>query len=72
MSSIDVALLYDALHDMENKQAVVKELHRVLKPQGSLSYKDHTLGGEQLISLMRSNGFSIQNETAMQTMFKKS
>lgn len=70
-SSIDVVLLFDALHDMEDNGAVLRELHRVLKPQGKLSYKDHTFGGEPLLLLMRSNGFSIQNETAMQTTFKK-
>ena len=46
-------LLYDALHDMEDKQAVLREIHRVLKSQGTLSYKDHTLKGEALLSLMR-------------------
>jgi ubiquinone/menaquinone biosynthesis C-methylase UbiE len=70
--SIDVVLLYDALHDVEDKEVVLKELHRVLKPQGTLSYRDHTLKGEPLLSLIRSNGFTLQNETATQFNFRKS
>ena len=34
--SVDIVLLYDGLHDVENKPAVLKEMHRVLKPQGTL------------------------------------
>ena len=35
--SLDVVLLYDVFHDLEDKQAVLKELHRVLKKDGMLS-----------------------------------
>ena len=70
--SIDVALLYDALHDVENKESVLREIHRVLKPQGSLSYKDHTLHGEALLSLMISCGFSLSTGTPTQLSFRKS
>ena len=68
--SIDTVLLYDALHDVEDKKAVLKELHRVLKLKGTLY--DHTLNGEPLFSLLRSNGFSLQNETSAQFIFAKS
>ena len=33
--SIDVMLLYDTLHDVADQQAVLTELHRVLKPGGN-------------------------------------
>lgn len=55
--SVDVVLLYDTLHDVDNQPAVLRELQRVLKPAGRISYKDHTLQGETLLDLMRSNGF---------------
>jgi ubiquinone/menaquinone biosynthesis C-methylase UbiE len=35
--SIDVVLLYDAIHAIEDKHAVLAELDRVLKPGGVLS-----------------------------------
>jgi ubiquinone/menaquinone biosynthesis C-methylase UbiE len=69
--SIDIVLLYNALHDVADKEAVLKELHRVLKPQGMLCCKDHTLKGAPLFSLLRSNVFSLQNETTTQFVFKK-
>ena len=36
--SIDVVLLYYTLHLVEEKEAVLRELHRVLKPGGRLSF----------------------------------
>jgi ubiquinone/menaquinone biosynthesis C-methylase UbiE len=38
--SVDVVLLYDTLHLVQDKQALLAELHRVLKPDGLLS-ADH-------------------------------
>lgn len=53
--SIDVALLYDMLHDLENKDGVIAELHRVLKPNGILSVSDHHIKNEDLISRVTAN-----------------
>lgn len=39
--SIDVVLLYDTFHDLENQHAVLQEIHRVLRPNGTLSFSDH-------------------------------
>jgi ubiquinone/menaquinone biosynthesis C-methylase UbiE len=69
---VDVVLLYDALHDVEDREAVLKELHRVLGHQGTLCYKDHTLNGEPLFSLLRANGFSLRSEKRMPLIFRKS
>jgi ubiquinone/menaquinone biosynthesis C-methylase UbiE len=41
--SLDVVLLYDVFHGLEDKQAVLSELHRVLKQEGLLSFSDHHL-----------------------------
>jgi ubiquinone/menaquinone biosynthesis C-methylase UbiE len=35
--SIDIALAYDMIHMVKDKQSLMKELHRVLKPNGILS-----------------------------------
>jgi len=40
-NSADVVLLYDTFHDLDNQNAVLEELHRVLKPNGTLSFSDH-------------------------------
>lgn len=49
-ASIDVILLYDILHDLENHNQVLTELHRVLKPEGILSVSDHHLEEDEIIS----------------------
>jgi ubiquinone/menaquinone biosynthesis C-methylase UbiE len=54
--SIDVVLLYDILHDLENRDEVLKELHRVLKPEGVLSVSDHHLKEAEIISCITSGG----------------
>ncbi|MDD5338912.1 MAG: class I SAM-dependent methyltransferase [Dehalococcoidales bacterium] len=48
--SIDVVLLYDILHHLKNDTQILKELHRVLKPQGILSVNDHHMEENQIIS----------------------
>jgi len=65
--SMDVVLLYDALHDMEDKESVLREIYRVLKPEGRLLYKDHT----NLVSLMLSSGFCLSRETPAQFALTK-
>ncbi|MFC1913731.1 class I SAM-dependent methyltransferase [Chloroflexota bacterium] len=44
--SMDVVLLYDILHDLTEPEAVLAELHRVLKKEGILSCNDHHLKEE--------------------------
>jgi ubiquinone/menaquinone biosynthesis C-methylase UbiE len=48
--SIDVVLLYDILHDLEDRDKVLAELHRVLKPDGILSVSDHHLKEDEINS----------------------
>jgi ubiquinone/menaquinone biosynthesis C-methylase UbiE len=55
-NSIDVVLLYDILHDLENASDVLMELHRVLKPKGTLSLSDHHLKEEEIIPRVRGGG----------------
>lgn len=47
--SIDVVLLYDILHKLSKPDEVLAELHRVLKPNGILSFNDHHLKEESEI-----------------------
>jgi ubiquinone/menaquinone biosynthesis C-methylase UbiE len=44
--SIDVVILYDTLHNLSEPDKILAELHRVLKPDGILSFNDHHLKEE--------------------------
>jgi ubiquinone/menaquinone biosynthesis C-methylase UbiE len=49
-NSIDVVLLYDTFHALNDPYAVLAELHRVLKQGGILSFSDHHLNQDEIIS----------------------
>jgi ubiquinone/menaquinone biosynthesis C-methylase UbiE len=55
--SLDVILLYDVFHELEQPEAVLRELNRVLKPGGVLSFSDHHLDEEEIVSGMVKGGF---------------
>jgi len=55
-SSIDVALLYDTFHDLSNPNEVLKELHRVLKPNGILSFSDHHMEENEIVAKITNRG----------------
>ena len=48
--SIDLVMLYDVYHDLSNGKAVLKELHRVLKPGATLSFSDHHMNHERILT----------------------
>jgi ubiquinone/menaquinone biosynthesis C-methylase UbiE len=54
--SIDIVLLNDAFHDLADPDKVLTELHRVLKPNGILSFSDHHLTETEITSQMTRNG----------------
>ncbi|MBM3119462.1 MAG: class I SAM-dependent methyltransferase [Chloroflexi bacterium] len=70
--SIDVVLLYDVFHDLSDPAGVLKELHRVLKPNGILSFTDHHLKEEEIISGMTSGRlFRLSAKGARTCTFSK-
>ena len=48
----DVILLYDVFHHLERPDAVLKDLHRLLKPEGILSFSDHHLKEAQFLPVI--------------------
>ena len=54
--SIDVVLLYDILHGLEKPNDILAEIHRVLTPDGILSFSDHHLKPEQIESKINELG----------------
>jgi ubiquinone/menaquinone biosynthesis C-methylase UbiE len=55
-NSADLVILYDILHDLDDANGVLTELHRILKPKGVLSLSDHHLKEEEIISRVTSTG----------------
>ena len=55
-NSVDVVLLYDTLHDLGDPNGVLEELHRVLKPKGILSFSDHHMQENEIVSKVTSRG----------------
>lgn len=55
--SVDLVLLYDTFHDLTNADMVLEELHRVLKPKAVLSFSDHHMKEDEIISEVISKGF---------------
>jgi len=55
-NSVDVVLLYDTFHSLSKPDEVLGELHRVLKPNGILSFSDHHLKENEIISRMTDRG----------------
>jgi len=59
--SVDIVLLYDVLHHVHDKGALLRELHRVLKAGGLLSViPDHMEESELLRSVQPGRRFSLQ------------
>jgi ubiquinone/menaquinone biosynthesis C-methylase UbiE len=54
--SIDAVLLYDVFHDLTDQNKVLEELHRVLKPDGVLSFSDHHIKEDETVSKLTKRG----------------
>jgi ubiquinone/menaquinone biosynthesis C-methylase UbiE len=69
--SVDVVLLYDILHDLSNRDDVLREIHRVLKPSGILSVSDHHLRAPEIVARLTSaHRFGLSSEGRMTLSFK--
>jgi len=55
-NSMDIVLLFDIFHHLNNPNAVLKELHRVLKPEGILSFSDHHMKEPEITAGITDNG----------------
>ena len=55
-NSVDIVIMFDVYHDLQNADNVMKEMHRVLKPGSLLLFSDHHLEKEKILSSVTSNG----------------
>ncbi len=54
--SVDVALLYDVFHKLSDPDSVLEELYRVLTPDGILSFSDHHIKEDEIVSRVADKG----------------
>lgn len=56
VQSIDTVLCYDVFHGLKEPESILKELHRVLKTNSILSFSDHHLKEDEIISRVTKSG----------------
>jgi ubiquinone/menaquinone biosynthesis C-methylase UbiE len=55
-SSVDVVLLYDTFHCLSQPVHVLRELHRVLKTGGTLSFSNHHMKEQDILTRVTNTG----------------
>jgi len=55
-NTLDAILLYAAFHHLSDPDVVLKELHRVLKPEGILSFSDRHMKEKKIVAALTNSG----------------
>ena len=53
---LDLVLLYDVFHGLTEPDRVLAEIYRILKPEGVLSFSDHHMKNEAIVSGVSATG----------------
>jgi ubiquinone/menaquinone biosynthesis C-methylase UbiE len=53
---LDVAMIYDTFHALDEPERILAGLHRVLKPDGVLSFSDHHMKEDEIIAGVTGGG----------------
>ena len=70
--SIDVILLYDTIHQIRDKRALLEELHRVMKSNGLLSILVDRMKVEDVLEIAEKSGlFSLKDKRGRLLNFEK-
>lgn len=64
---LDVVLLYDVFHMLDKPRAVLAELYRVLKAKGTVSFNDHHMRHEDIVTGMTDGGLFVLVEKGRRT-----
>jgi ubiquinone/menaquinone biosynthesis C-methylase UbiE len=71
-NSIDLVLLYDIFHMLSDGEAVLRELHRILKPGRILSFSNHHMKQKNIISRVTEMGlFELKDRKGGIYSFKR-
>ena len=66
-NNLDVVLLYDTLHSLNDPHCILDEIHRTLKPNGVLSLNDHHLKEAEIMSKLTGKGLFKLSEKGRNT-----
>ena len=70
--SLDLVILFDVLHALDNQGDVLKELHRLLKSDGEMYFSDHHLKEEQILRLVTEDGlFKLRSKGKMTYLYTR-
>jgi ubiquinone/menaquinone biosynthesis C-methylase UbiE len=65
--NLDLIIFFDVFHDLANHKEVLKELHRVLKPDGNMCFSDHHMKEEDIIEGLTGEGMFILKRKGKRT-----
>ena len=70
--SIDVVICFDTIHHVDDQESLLREFHRVLKPNSILSLDDHHMEEDDIISKITEHGlFELVDKKEKQYLFTK-
>ena len=71
--SMDFVILNDVFHEVDDPDAVLAELHRILKPEGVLFFSDHHMNDKDVMTkLMQKGLFQYSRNSYKAFLFSKS
>lgn len=71
-NTIDVIICFDVLHGIEDKECIIEEFFRVLKPNSILSFDDHHMKENEIIETFTLNNlFKLKEKKEKQYNFIK-
>ena len=70
--SVDIVLFYDTFHALKEPQLAMKEFHRILKPEGILSFRDGYMKENEIMEgVTRKRLFKLKKKGKRTYSFKK-
>lgn len=66
-NQVDVVLLYDVFHELARPYDVLRELHRIMKPGGALSFSDHHMTEPDILARVTRTGLFELSEKGERT-----
>jgi ubiquinone/menaquinone biosynthesis C-methylase UbiE len=55
-ASVDVVLLMDTFHELDDPDMILREIHRVLVPLGRLCFSDHHMKAHEIVKRVTQGG----------------